>query len=129
MPPAPSAWSWWATAPITVANAGGTSQSQRTRRHWAGRWRLTQQPHGTGDDRTFACRLRHPADIAALLEPSDCVSRRCRGCGWTCLHQFDWQPCGLHQPFAVGWVKDLTQSTDNGMYLIASLILLGGFMV
>jgi hypothetical protein len=28
-----------------------------------------------------------------------------------------------------GWVKDLTQSTDDGMYLIASLILLGGFLV
>ena len=36
---------------------------------------------------------------------------------------------GFISPFAVGWVKDLTQSTDNGMYLIASLILLGGFLV
>jgi hypothetical protein len=36
---------------------------------------------------------------------------------------------GFISPFAVGWVKDLTQSIDNGMYLIASLILLGGFPV
>ena len=36
---------------------------------------------------------------------------------------------GFISPFVVGWIKDLTQSTDNGMYLIASLILLGGFLV
>jgi MFS family permease len=36
---------------------------------------------------------------------------------------------GFISPFAVGWIKDLTQSTDNDMYLIASLILLGGFLV
>ena len=36
---------------------------------------------------------------------------------------------GFISPFAVGWIKDLTQSTDTGMYLIASLILLGGFLV
>jgi D-galactonate transporter len=36
---------------------------------------------------------------------------------------------GFISPFAVGWIKDLTKSTDNGMYLIASLILLGSFMV
>ncbi|MGO9237274.1 MAG: MFS transporter [Methylocella sp.] len=36
---------------------------------------------------------------------------------------------GFIGPSAVGWIKDLTQSTDNGMYLIASIILLGGFLV
>jgi nitrate/nitrite transporter NarK len=36
---------------------------------------------------------------------------------------------GFISPFAVGWIKDLTQSTDTGMYLIASLILLGGFLM
>ena len=36
---------------------------------------------------------------------------------------------GFISPFAVGWIKDLTQSTDNGMYLTASLILLGGFLM
>jgi D-galactonate transporter len=36
---------------------------------------------------------------------------------------------GFISPFAVGWIKDLTQSTDIGMYLIASLILLGGFLI
>jgi D-galactonate transporter len=36
---------------------------------------------------------------------------------------------GFISPFAIGWIKDLTKSTDNGMYLIASLILLGGFLV
>jgi len=36
---------------------------------------------------------------------------------------------GFIGPSAIGWIKDRTQSTDNGMYLIASLILLGGFLV
>lgn len=36
---------------------------------------------------------------------------------------------GFLSPFAVGWIKDLTHSTDSGMYLIASLVLLGGFLV
>jgi nitrate/nitrite transporter NarK len=36
---------------------------------------------------------------------------------------------GFISPFAVGWIKDLTQRTDNGMYLIASLIFLGGILV
>ena len=36
---------------------------------------------------------------------------------------------GFVGPSAIGWIKDLTQSTDNGMYLIASLILLGGSLV
>jgi D-galactonate transporter len=36
---------------------------------------------------------------------------------------------GFVSPFAVGWIKDLTQSTDVGMYLIASIVLLGGILV
>ncbi len=36
---------------------------------------------------------------------------------------------GFLSPFAVGWIKELTKSTDSGMYLIASMLFLGGFLV
>lgn len=36
---------------------------------------------------------------------------------------------GFLSPFAVGWIKELTKSTDRGMYLIASMLFLGGFLV
>ncbi len=36
---------------------------------------------------------------------------------------------GFISPFAVGWIRDLTQSADYGMYLIASFIFMGGFLV
>jgi D-galactonate transporter len=35
---------------------------------------------------------------------------------------------GFVSPFAVGWLKDLTHSTDAGMYLLASVLVLGGLM-
>lgn len=29
----------------------------------------------------------------------------------------------------IGWIKDMTQSTDNGMYMLAGTMLLGGLLV
>ena len=35
---------------------------------------------------------------------------------------------GFVSPFAVGWLKDLTHSTDAGMYLLAAVLVLGGLL-
>jgi D-galactonate transporter len=35
---------------------------------------------------------------------------------------------GFVSPFAVGWLKDLTHSTDAGMYLLAGVLVLGGLL-
>ncbi|EHP37652.1 major facilitator superfamily transporter [Cupriavidus basilensis OR16] len=32
---------------------------------------------------------------------------------------------GFISPYAVGWLKDLTQSTDSGMYLLAACLMAG----
>jgi nitrate/nitrite transporter NarK len=33
---------------------------------------------------------------------------------------------GFISPYAVGWLKDLTQSTNSGMYLLAVCLVVGG---
>ena len=35
---------------------------------------------------------------------------------------------GFVSPFAVGWLKDLTHSTDAGMYMLAIVLVLGGLL-
>ena len=36
---------------------------------------------------------------------------------------------GFVSPYVIGWIKDATQSTDNGMYMLAGAMLLGGLLV
>jgi D-galactonate transporter len=36
---------------------------------------------------------------------------------------------GFVSPYAIGWIKDATQSTDNGMYLLAVVLVLGALLV
>jgi len=36
---------------------------------------------------------------------------------------------GFVSPFAIGWIKDATQSTANGMYLLAASLVLGAVLV
>ncbi len=36
---------------------------------------------------------------------------------------------GFVSPYMIGWIKDMTQSTDNGMYMLAGTMLLGGLLV
>ena len=36
---------------------------------------------------------------------------------------------GFVSPYMIGWIKDVTKSTDNGMYMLAGAMLLGGLLV
>jgi D-galactonate transporter len=36
---------------------------------------------------------------------------------------------GFVSPYAIGWIKDVTQSTDNGMYMLAAVLVLGALLV
>jgi len=36
---------------------------------------------------------------------------------------------GFISPYAVGWLKDMTQSTDSGMYLLAACMVVGAMLV
>ena len=36
---------------------------------------------------------------------------------------------GFVSPYMIGWIKDMTKSTDNGMYMLAGAMLLGGLLV
>jgi nitrate/nitrite transporter NarK len=36
---------------------------------------------------------------------------------------------GFVSPFLIGWVKDLTQSTDMGLYILTGVLVLGAILV
>ena len=36
---------------------------------------------------------------------------------------------GFVSPYMIGWIKDMTKSTDNGMYMLAGAMLIGGLLV
>jgi D-galactonate transporter len=36
---------------------------------------------------------------------------------------------GFASPYAIGWIKDLTQSTDNGMYMLAAVLFAGALLI
>lgn len=36
---------------------------------------------------------------------------------------------GFVSPYMIGWIKDMTKSTDDGMYMLAGAMLLGGLLV
>ena len=36
---------------------------------------------------------------------------------------------GVASPYLIGWVKDLTQSTDVGLYILTGILVLGAILV